>query len=62
MFYILLRLASMYSRQHKQPVENIIDGNVLSYIPDNFQGATEIVSDRLPKAIKSQHCNLRKLN
>ena len=32
---------------------NIIDGNVqlhiLSLIPDNFQGVTEIVSDGLPK-------------
>ena len=31
----------------------IIDGNVqlrvLSHIPDNFQGVTEIVSDNLPK-------------
>ena len=37
----------------KQPTENIIDGNVqlhiLSLIPDNFQGVTEIVSDDLPK-------------
>ena len=37
----------------KQPTANIIDGNVqlhiLSLIPDNFQGATEIVSDGLPK-------------
>ena len=35
----------------KQP--NIIDGNVqlhiLSLIPDNFQGVTEMVSDGLPK-------------
>ena len=33
----------------KQPTANIIDGNVqlhiLSLIPDNFQGVTEIVSD-----------------
>ena len=33
----------------KQPTANIIDGNVqlhiLSLIPDNFQGETEIVSD-----------------
>ena len=32
---------------------NIIDGNaqlhVLSHIPDNLQGVTEIVSDALPK-------------
>ena len=32
---------------------NIIDGNVqlhvLSHIPDNFQGVTEIVSDGLPE-------------
>ena len=32
---------------------NIVDGNVqlhiLSLIPDNFQGVTEIVSDGLPK-------------
>ena len=37
----------------KQPAANIIDGNVqlhiLSRIPDNFQGVTEIVSDGLPK-------------
>ena len=37
----------------KQPTANIIDGNVqlhiLSPIPDNFQGVTEIVSDGLPK-------------
>ena len=37
----------------KQPAANIIDGNVqlhiLSLIPDNFQGVTEIVSDSLPK-------------
>ena len=36
-----------------QPVANIIDGNVqlhiISLIPDNFQGVTEIVSDGLPK-------------
>ena len=42
----------MYWHQ-KQPAANIIDGNVklyvLSHIPDNFQGATEIVSDGLPK-------------
>ena len=38
---------------NKQPAANIIDGNVqlhvLSHIPDNFQGVTEIVSDGLPK-------------
>ena len=37
----------------KQPTANIIDGNVqlhiLSLIPDNCQGVTEIVSDGLPK-------------
>ena len=37
----------------KQPAANIIDGNaqlnILSLIPDNFQGVTEIVSDGLPK-------------
>ena len=37
----------------KHPTANIIDGNVqlhiLSLIPDNFQGVTEIVSDSLPK-------------
>ena len=37
----------------KQPTVNIIDSNVqlhiLSLIPDNFQGVTEIVSDSLPK-------------
>ena len=41
----------MYWHQ-KQPAANIIDGNVqfhvLSHIPDNFQGVTEIVSDGLP--------------
>ena len=37
----------------KHPAANIIDGNVqlhvLSHIPDNFPGVTEIVSDGLPK-------------
>ena len=37
----------------KQPAANIIEGNVqlhvLSHIPHNFQGVTEIVSDGLPK-------------
>ena len=37
----------------KQPTANIIDGNVqlhiLSLIPDNLQGVTEIVPDGLPK-------------
>ena len=37
----------------KQPTANIFDGNVqlhiLSLIPDNFQGLTEIVSDGLPE-------------
>ena len=38
----------------KQPTANIIDGNVqlhilFYFIPDNFQGVTEIVSDGLPK-------------
>ena len=37
----------------KQPTANIIDGHIqlhiLSLIPDNFQGVTEIVSDGLPK-------------
>ena len=37
----------------KRRTANIIDGNVqlhiLSPIPDNFQGVTEIVSDGLPK-------------
>ena len=37
----------------KQPTANIIDDNVqlhiLSLIPDNFQGVTEIVSDSQPK-------------
>ena len=37
----------------KQPTANIIEGNVqlhiLSLIPDNFQGITEIVSDGLLK-------------
>ena len=40
----------------KQPTANIIDGNVqlhiISVIPDNFQVATEIVSDGLPKPSK----------
>ena len=44
----------------KQPTANIIDDNVqlhiLSLIPDNFQGVTEIVSDGLPKP-SSQLCN-----
>ena len=37
----------------QQPAANIIDGNVqlhvLSHIPDNYKGVTEIVSDGLPK-------------
>ena len=37
----------------RQSTANIIDGNVqihiLSLIPDNFRGVTEIVSDGLPK-------------
>ena len=37
-----------------EPVENMIDGNVklyvLSHIPDNFQGETEMVFDRQPKS------------
>ena len=37
----------------KQPTANIIDCNIqlhiISLIPDNFQGVTEIVSDGLPK-------------
>ena len=37
----------------KQPTANIMDGNVqlhiLSLIPDNFQGVTEIVLGGLPK-------------
>ena len=37
----------------KQPIANIIGGNVqfhiLSLIPDNVQGVPEIVSDGLPK-------------
>ena len=37
----------------KQPTANIIDGNfqlyILSLIPDNFQGVTEIVSGGLSK-------------
>ena len=40
----------------KQPTANIIDGNVqlhiLSFIPDNFQGVKEIVSDGLPKPLR----------
>ena len=43
----------MYWHQ-KQPAANIIVGkvqlHVLSHIPDNFQGVTEIVSDGLPKS------------
>ena len=43
----------MYWHKKTQPDANIIDGNVqlhvLSHIPDNFQGVTEIVSDSLPK-------------
>ena len=42
----------MYWHQ-KQPTAKINDGNVqlhnLSFIPDNFQGVTETVSDGLPK-------------
>ena len=38
---------------NNQPTANIIDDNVqlhiLSLIPDNFQGVTDIVSDGLPK-------------
>ena len=41
----------MYWHKKKKPAANIIDGNVqlhiLSLIPDNFQGVTEIVSDGL---------------
>ena len=35
----------------KQPTTNIIivQLHILSLIPDNFQGVTEIVSDGLPK-------------
>ena len=55
-FYIILRHAPMYWHQ-KQPTANIIDGNVqlhiLSLIPDNFQGVTEIVSDGLPNRQES---------
>ena len=55
-FHIILR-SRLYLYQctdiKKQPTANIIDGNVqlhiLSLIPDNFQGVTEIVSDGLPK-------------
>ena len=43
----------MYRHEKKQPAANLIDGNiqhhVLSHIPDNCQGVTEIVSDGLPK-------------
>ena len=39
--------------QQKQPVAIILDGNVLlhvlSHIPDNFHGVTQIVSNCLPK-------------
>ena len=45
----------MYWHQ-KQPAANKIDGNgqlhILSLIPDNFQGVTEIVSDGLPKPLR----------
>ena len=51
-FYIVLRLDQCTDIE-KQPAANIIDGNVqlhiLSLIPDNFQGVTEIVSGGLPK-------------
>ena len=51
-FYIVLRMPQCTDIK-KQPTANIIDGNVqlhiLSLIPDNFQGVTEIVSDGLPK-------------
>ena len=40
----------------KQPTANIIDGNgqlhILSLIPNNFQGVTEIVSDGLPNPLR----------
>ena len=52
-FYIILRQLLQRTDIKKQPTANIIDGNVqlhiLSLIPDNFQGVTEIVSDGLPK-------------
>ena len=51
-FYILLRLASSTDNK-QQPVASIIESkvqlHVLSNIPDDFQGVTEIVSDCLPK-------------
>ena len=51
-FNILLRLASMYWHK-KQPVANIINGNVqlyvLSHIAYYFQGVTDIVFHCLPK-------------
>ena len=44
---------NVLTTKQKQPAANIIDGNVqlhvLSHIPDNFQGVTEIVSVGLPK-------------
>ena len=40
-----------HKKQQQQPAANIIDGNVqlhiLSLIPDNFQGITEIISEGL---------------
>ena len=51
-FHIILRHLQC-TDINKQPTANIIDGNVqlhiLSLIPDNFQGVTEIVLDGLPK-------------
>ena len=40
-----------WHKKQQQPAANIIDGNVqlhvLTHMPDNFQGVTEIVSDGL---------------
>ena len=42
----------MAAKLRNQPAANLIEGyvqlHVLSHIPDNFQGVTEIVSDSLP--------------
>ena len=39
-----------------EPVANILDNNaqiyVFFHIPDNFQGVTEVVFDRLPKSLR----------
>ena len=36
----------------KQPTDGNVQLHILSHIPDNFQGVTEIVSDGLPKPLR----------